>query len=109
MIGGLGNVPSSTYSQTQNGYDTFVSVGEPLGHEITLRGPCLVSGLSMTPSSPSSPPPPSLLLTPLPSMCRFKTPPCVHSKRPRVSTCINTCGRGAGTHGDVLNVHTEAF
>ena len=25
------------------------------------------------------------------------------------STCINTCGRGAGTHVDVLNVHTEAF
>ena len=23
--------------------------------------------------------------------------------------CGNTCGRGAGTHGDVLNVHTGAF
>ena len=22
------------------------------------------------------------------------------------STCVNTCGCGAGTHGDVLNVHT---
>ena len=24
-------------------------------------------------------------------------------------TCVTTCGRGAGTHGDVLNVHTEFF
>ena len=22
-------------------------------------------------------------------------------------TCVSTCGRGAGTHGDVSNVHTE--
>ena len=40
-------------------------------------------------------------------------PPCVHSKRPRVyrhhaHMCFNMC-RGAGTHGDVLNVHKEAF
>ena len=25
------------------------------------------------------------------------------------STCFSVCARGAGTHGDVLNVHTEAF
>ena len=25
------------------------------------------------------------------------------------STCVTTCGRGAGTHGDVLNLHTEVF
>ena len=24
-------------------------------------------------------------------------------------TCVTTCGRGAGTHGDVLNLHTEVF
>ena len=48
-------------------------------------------------------------------------PPCVHSKRPLVYVrnvsvctgttriCVITCGRGAGTHGDVLNLHTEAF
>ena len=24
-------------------------------------------------------------------------------------TCVSTCTRGAGTHGYVLNVHTEAF
>ena len=23
--------------------------------------------------------------------------------------CVKTCGRGAGTHGDVLNLHTEVF
>ena len=46
-------------------------------------------------------------------------PPCVHSKHTRVyvqnvpvctgtaRTRGNTCGRGAGTHGDVLNVRTE--
>ena len=47
--------------------------------------------------------------------------PCVRPKRPRVyvqnvpvyagttRTCVSTCGRGAGTHGDVLNVHTGTF
>ena len=50
-----------------------------------------------------------------------RLPPCVRSKRPRVyvqnvpvctgtaRTCVSTCARFAGTHGDVLNVHTEAF
>ena len=44
--------------------------------------------------------------------------PCVHSKRARVyvqnvpvctgttRTCVSTCARGAGTHGDVLSGHT---
>ena len=40
------------------------------------------------------------------------TPPCVDSKRPRVyrhhALVFKTCGRAAGTHGDVLNRHTEA-
>ena len=47
--------------------------------------------------------------------------PCMDSERPRVyvqnvpvctgttRTCFNTCAHGAGIHGDVLNVHTEAF
>ena len=47
-----------------------------------------------------------------------KNHPCVDSKRPRVyvqnvtvyagntRTCFSACGRGAGTHGDVLNLHT---
>ena len=58
---------------------------------------------------------------PLPSVCGFKTSPCVRSKLPRVyvqnfpvctgttRTCFNTCSRGAGIHGDVLNVHTVTF
>ena len=60
-------------------------------------------------------------MTPCPDVCPFKTFPCVHSKRPRVCvqnvpvctgttrTCFNTCARGAGIHGDVLNVHTGTF
>ena len=39
------------------------------------------------------------------SVCRFKTSPCVPAPRPHVSKHA----RGAGTHGDVLNVHTEVF
>ena len=39
------------------------------------------------------------------SVCRFKTSPCTGTTR----TCVTTCGRGAGTHGDVLNPHTEVF
>ena len=40
------------------------------------------------------------------SVCTFTTSPCVPAPRAHVS---NTCARGAGIHGDVLNVHTEAF
>ena len=40
------------------------------------------------------------------SVCRFKTSPCVPA--PRLA-CVKTCGRGVGTHGDVLNLHTEVF
>ena len=42
--------------------------------------------------------------------------PCADSKRSRVyvqnvstRTCVATCGRGAGTHGDVLNLHTASW
>ena len=46
-------------------------------------------------------------------VCRFKTPPCVRSGRLRVyrqrAHMCSTCGPVAGTHGDVLTVHTEAF
>ena len=38
-------------------------------------------------------------------VCRFKAPPCVPAKRP----CHTRHGRFGGTHGDVLNLHTEAF
>ena len=40
------------------------------------------------------------------SVCRFKTSPCVPATTP---ACVKTCGRGAGTHGGVLNLHTEVF
>ena len=39
------------------------------------------------------------------SVCAFRTFPCVPATGPHEKTCV----RGAGTHGDVLNVHTEAF
>ena len=46
-------------------------------------------------------------------VCRFKTSPCVGSKRIRVcrqnARMLNTCARFAGTHGGVLNLHTEGF
>ena len=47
------------------------------------------------------------------SECRFKTSPCVGSKRIRVyrqnARMLNTCARFAGIHGCVLNLHTETF
>ena len=43
-------------------------------------------------------------------MCRFKTCPYVRLKRFRVCRQnARTCARGAGTHGDVLNVNTGTF
>ena len=38
------------------------------------------------------------------SVCMFKKVPVCTGN---MSTCVCTCGRVAGTHGDVLNVHTE--
>ena len=52
----------------------------------------------MTPCSP-------VCMYKTPSVCRFKTSPCVPAPR----THISTCARGVGIHGDVLNAHTEAF
>ena len=40
------------------------------------------------------------------SVCRFKNVPVCTGTTP---ACVKTCGRGAGTHGDVLNLHTEVF
>ena len=37
-------------------------------------------------------------------MCPFQNVPVC-----TLRTCFNTCARGAGTHGDVLNVHTWVF
>ena len=76
------------------------------GQVRTLRGLFLVS------RTDGDPPPLSLL---------FPSPPCVRPKNLRVwiqnvpvctgttPACGNTCARGAGTHGDVLNLHTEVF
>ena len=36
-------------------------------------------------------------------VCTFKASPCVPTTRLHM---VNTCGRVAGTHGDVLNAHT---
>ena len=49
------------------------------------------------------------------SVCPLNTSPCVRSKRPRVyrhhaHPCLkHMCARGAGTNGEVLNVHTGTF
>ena len=40
------------------------------------------------------------------SVCTVKNVP-VYADTTR--TCVSTCARGAGVHGDVLNVHTEGF
>ena len=43
----------------------------------------------------------------------LKTSPCVHSIRPLYAgtkrTCVSTYARGAGIHGDVLNVLEQCF
>ena len=38
-------------------------------------------------------------------VCILKTSLCTGSTR----TCVQTCARDTGTHGDVLNVHTGTF
>ena len=62
-----------------------------------------------------------LTVTPLPSPSFPPSLPCVRPKNLRVwiqnvpvctgttPACGNTCARGARTHGDVLNLHTEVF
>ena len=54
-----------------------------------------------------------VVLVKLGTVCPFKTPPCVRSGRLRVyrqqARMSKTFGPVAGTHGDVLTVHTEAF
>ena len=99
MIGGIRGILFSIYSHTWKYERSKSFLGEPLKHVITVRGQILVSRTDDDPLPPV----------------------CVHSKRPRVwiqnipvctgttRTCFNTCARGASIHGDVLNVHTEAF
>ena len=52
-------------------------------------------------------------MTPPQPVCPFKTSPCERSNVPvctgTTHTCVSTCARCAGVHGDVLNVHTGTF
>ena len=94
----------STYYQTEKCVRSSACFGEPLKHVITLRGEMLVSsgvvggrccvccrGAVAAIQNP---------------VCPSKTSPCMPAPRAHVK---NMCALGAGTHGDVLNVHTEAF
>ena len=71
---------------------------------ITIRGQILVTRTGDDP------------LFPLPFLLRvcIRNVPLVYVRNVPVCTgttpaCVITCGRGAGTHGGVLNVHTEVF
>ena len=66
---------------------------EPLGHVIILRGQILVSRTDDDLS-----PPPTRVYVQIVPVCTGTTP-----------TCVYTCGRVAGAHGYVLNVHTFFF
>ena len=86
----------SMYSQTENVQDPRVSL-------VNLSGPSENFTWAFLGKQNWRPPP----------VCGFRTPPCVHSKlsvcTSTTRTCWNTCARGTRIHGDVLNVHTEAF
>ena len=60
MIGGIGNVLLSTYSQTENDEDPMVSLVNLWGQVMTIRGQILVSSTDDDP---------------LPSVFGFKTSP----------------------------------
>ena len=111
MIGGSGNMLCSTCSQNLIMGEIKGFFGEPLKHVITLRGQIVVSrsdgDLFFSPSFC-----PFLLCVKwvggggeractfkTPTVCRFKTSPCVPAPRAQV---FSTCARGARTHGDVL-------
>ena len=91
------------FSKLENVWDPRDTLGEPPNHVMTLCGQILVSGVCVVWHNENS-------------VCPLKTSPCVLSKRPRVyrhhaHMCFKHvhAARGAGIHGDVLNVHTEAF
>ena len=100
MVRGIGNVPCSTFSPTENESDPVVTFGEPLKHMLTLIGQILVSR-----TDADIPAPPPRVSIQDASVCPFNTS-SVYAGTTR--TCFYTCARGAGSHGDVLNVHTEA-
>ena len=78
----------------------MVYFGEPLGHVITLCGQILVSRTDDDP-----PPPRRVSISKRARVYVQNVPVCTGTTR----TCVSTCARGAGTHGDVLNVHTGTF
>ena len=83
MIGGMGDVLLSTYSQTENGKDPRVSLVDFWGQVMTLRGQILVGRTDDDP----------LLL-----VCGFKTSLCVPAPRAHVET-----------HVRVVPAYTETF
>ena len=62
--------------------------------------------LTVTPPSPLPPLPPSPCVRPKNLRVWIQDVPVCTDTTP---ACFDTCGRGAGTHGDVLNLHTEVF
>ena len=99
MIGGIGDMFFSISSHTWKWERSKSFFGEPLKHVKTVRGQIWVSRADDDP---------------LPPVCGFKNVPvCTFETcsffTSTTRTCFNTCARGAGMHGDVLNVHTDAF
>ena len=69
MVGGIGQRVSLDFFSNFKFVRSSGFFGEPVNHVITIRGQILVSRTGDDP---------------LHTMCGFKTPPCVRSKRPRV-------------------------
>ena len=78
---------------------THCFCGEHLNHVITIRGQILVSRTN------DDPLPHRVYVQNALRVLIENVSVCTGTTR----TCFNTCARGAGIHGDVLNVHTEAF
>ena len=82
MIGGIGNVLLSTFSQSESGSDPRVSLVDLWGQVMTLRWQILVSRTDDDP---------------LPPVCGFKTSPCVPAPRPLVETHVRMVPAYTGT------------
>ena len=90
MIGGIGNLLLSTYSQTESGEGPLFSFGEPLNHVIPIRGQILVSRTNDDPLLP-------VCMYKTPSVCTFKTSLCVPAPRAHVSTHVRVVPAYTGT------------
>ena len=96
MVGGVGNMLFSTCSQTWKLERSKGFFGGLPGHVITLCGQILVSRTGDdTPALRVS-------IQNVPVTVQ-NVPVCTCITR----TCVSTCARGAGIHGDVLNAHTD--